>query len=39
MGHNYLIAAFCVTWVVQLGYVIWMVVKWRGQRTRIQSGS
>lgn len=32
MGHSYMVAAFCITWAVQLGYVLWMLVKWQRQK-------
>lgn len=32
MGHTYLVAAYVCTWAIQLGYVLWMVAKWLGQR-------
>jgi hypothetical protein len=38
MGHSYLVAAFCVTWGIQLSYVLWMVVKWQGQRGKFKPG-
>jgi hypothetical protein len=38
MGHTYMVAAFCLTWAVQLGYVLWMALKWQGQRSRIKAG-
>jgi hypothetical protein len=37
MGHNYLVAAFCVTWTVQLGYALWMFFKWQSQRSKLRS--
>jgi hypothetical protein len=37
MGHNYLVAAFCVTWAVQLGYVLRIAIKWQGQRRKLRS--
>jgi nucleoside recognition membrane protein YjiH len=37
MGHSFLIAAFCATWVIQLGYVAWMLLKWQGQRSKLDS--
>jgi hypothetical protein len=36
MGHPYLVAAFCCTWAIQLGYLLWMAVKWQGQRRNIK---
>jgi hypothetical protein len=37
MGHKFLVAAYCVTWAIQLGYVIWMLVKWQGQKSKLNS--
>jgi len=37
MGHQFLIAAFCATWAIQLGYVVWMVAKWRSQKAKLGS--
>jgi hypothetical protein len=36
MGHKFLIAAFSVTWIIQLGYLLWMLVKWQGQRGKLK---
>jgi hypothetical protein len=27
MGHNFLIAAYIVTWVLQLGYLLYILLK------------
>lgn len=37
MGHKFLIAAYCCTWAIQLGYLLWMAAKWLGQRNRLRS--
>jgi hypothetical protein len=37
MGHKFLVAAYCCTWAIQLGYVAWMALKWRGQREKIKA--
>ena len=37
MGHTYMVAAFCLTWAVHLGYVLWMVAKWLGQRDKFKA--
>ena len=36
MGHNFLVAAYCATWTIQLGYLLWMAAKWFRQRSKIQ---
>jgi hypothetical protein len=38
VGHSYMVAAFCITWAVQLGYVLWMLVKWQGQKGKSSIG-
>jgi hypothetical protein len=35
MGHNFLVAAFCVTWAIQLGYLILTAAKWQSQRAKL----
>jgi hypothetical protein len=37
MGHNFLVAAFCCTWGIQLSYVTWMALKWQGQQGKLRS--
>jgi hypothetical protein len=31
LDHEFVTAAYVVTWVIQLGYVAWLAVKWRAQ--------
>lgn len=38
MEHKFLVAAFCCTWAIQLGYLIRLVAKWRGQRGQLGAG-
>jgi hypothetical protein len=35
MGHKFLIAAYCCTWTIQLGYLLLLAVKWQRQRSQI----
>ncbi len=35
MGHQFLIAAFTVTWVIQLGYLLWTVKAWVRQSKKL----
>jgi hypothetical protein len=35
MGHKFLVAAFCCTWAIQLGYVLWIAAKWSGQEVKL----
>jgi hypothetical protein len=32
LDHQFLVAAYVVTWVIQLGYVAWLFLKWRAQK-------
>jgi hypothetical protein len=32
LDHQFLIAAYIVTWVLQLGYLAWLGLKWRAQK-------
>jgi hypothetical protein len=32
LDHHFRVAAYVVTWVVQLGYVLLLTLKWRSQK-------
>ena len=32
LDHQFLVAAYGVTWAIQLGYVAWLFLKWRAQK-------
>jgi hypothetical protein len=32
LDHEFVTAAYVVTWVIQLGYVAWLAFKWRAQK-------
>lgn len=32
LDHEFLIAAYTVTWGIQLGYLAWLGLKWRAQK-------
>ena len=32
LDHQFTVAAYVVTWVIQLGYVAWLGFKWRAQK-------
>ena len=32
LDHQFRVAAYCVTWAIQLGYVSWLFIKWRSQK-------
>jgi hypothetical protein len=32
LDHEFVVAAYIVTWAIQLGYLAWLGLKWRAQR-------
>jgi threonine/homoserine/homoserine lactone efflux protein len=32
LDHQFVVAAYTITWVVQLGYLAWLAFKWRAQK-------
>jgi threonine/homoserine/homoserine lactone efflux protein len=32
LDHQFRVAAYIITWVIQLGYLAWLGMKWRAQR-------
>jgi hypothetical protein len=32
LDHQFLIAAYVATWVIQLGYVVRLALKWRAEK-------
>ncbi|MGO9435383.1 MAG: hypothetical protein ACLPH3_15060 [Terracidiphilus sp.] len=32
LDHRFVIAAYTVTWVLQLGYLAWLGFKWRAEK-------
>ena len=32
LDHQFTVAAYVVTWVIQLGYLAWLGMKWRAQK-------
>ena len=32
LDHQFLVAAYAITWILQLGYLAWMGMKWRAQQ-------
>ncbi len=37
MGHKFLVAAYCCTWAIHLGYLSWMALKWHGQQRKLMT--
>jgi threonine/homoserine/homoserine lactone efflux protein len=32
LDHQFVVAAYSVTWIIQLGYLAWLAFKWRAQK-------
>jgi hypothetical protein len=32
LDHQFTVAAYTITWAIQLGYVAWLGLKWRAQK-------
>jgi hypothetical protein len=32
LNHQFVVAAYVITWVIQLGYLVWIGLRWRAQR-------
>jgi hypothetical protein len=32
LDHQYLVAAYAVTWAIQLGYLAWLGLRWQSQK-------
>jgi hypothetical protein len=32
LDHQFTVAAYVVTWAIQLGYLAWLGLKWRAQK-------
>jgi hypothetical protein len=32
LDHQFVVAAYVITWTVQLGYLAWLGLKWRAQK-------
>jgi threonine/homoserine/homoserine lactone efflux protein len=32
LDHQFVVAAYSVTWVIQLGYLAWLGMKWRSEK-------
>jgi hypothetical protein len=37
IDHHYTVAAYAITWVIQLGYVAWLALRWRAQKRASRS--
>lgn len=34
LDHEFMVAAYTVTWVIQLSYLAWLAVKWRSEKRK-----
>lgn len=34
LDHEFRVAAYVITWVIQLGYLAWLGLKWRSLRQK-----
>jgi len=32
LDHQFTVAAYIITWTLQLGYLVWLGFKWRAQK-------
>ena len=32
LDHQFVVAAYTITWVIQLGYLAWLGIKWRTEK-------
>ena len=32
LDHQFLVAAYILTWTIQLGYLAWLGLRWRAQK-------
>jgi hypothetical protein len=39
MGHSFMVAAYCVVWAIQLGYLISMAARWASQQKKLPPAS
>lgn len=38
LNHQYTVAAYIITWALQLGYVAWLALKWRAEKKQERPG-
>jgi hypothetical protein len=32
LNHQFLVAAYTLTWILQLGYLAWVGIRWRNEK-------
>jgi threonine/homoserine/homoserine lactone efflux protein len=35
LDHQFTVAAYAITWIIQLGYLAWLAVKWRARKRNL----
>lgn len=35
LDHQFTVAAYAITWALQLGYLTWLFLKWRAQKRSV----
>jgi hypothetical protein len=35
LDHQFTVAAYAITWAIQLGYLVWLGLKWRAQKRAV----
>lgn len=38
LDHQFVTAAYTITWVLQLGYLAWLGLKWRSEKRKAEQG-
>ncbi len=36
LDHEFVVAAYVITWVLQLGYLAWLGLKWRAEKRQAE---
>lgn len=39
LNHQFLVAAYTLTWILQLGYLAWLGIKWRTEKRNAERRS
>jgi threonine/homoserine/homoserine lactone efflux protein len=39
LDHQFVAAAYTVTWIIQLGYLSWLGLKWRNEKRKAERKS
>jgi hypothetical protein len=39
IDHQFTVAAYIITWTLQLGYLVWLLFKWRAQKREEERNS